>query len=347
MRAWLYALALASIVTLVGCRPSGQPAATRTLTPPTSAPPPGQTATPNAYSLTIHVQDANGAAIPNASVVIPEAGSTAAKKTDASGTLSWMNLPDPEVNLKVSAPGYYGASQPVTMNPGKTELVITLLADPFALLPADACAPNEKLLYSEDFEDGQAPGWPNITAAVDSHADNGWSVRAQSDGNQTASVTGIHESVDDLQGYTFKDVVWRLRVMEHGQDGFSVLDFRHAQAAGIDTRYAIEWGAAPYMSLVHMQTPDTGSNAGKVSTLRMQPDRWYYLEISAYQAVIQVWVNGRQLLEYDDPQPLPAGTIGLEAHIFKDPQTAYFFDDLSVCELNAPFATSLYKPPAP
>ena len=34
-------------------------------------------------------------------------------------------------------------------------------------------------------------------------------------------------------------------------------------------------------------------------------------------------------------KPLPAGTIGLEAHIWKDANTIYYFDDLSVCELSA------------
>lgn len=347
MRAWLSALALASLVTLSACSLAAEPAATPTAASPTSVPPPGPTATPNSYSLTLHVQDANGAPIPNADVVISESGSGVARQTDASGTLIWRNLPASELTLKVSGAGYYSASQPVEMNPGQTELVITLLNDPFALLPSDACAPTEKLLYSEDFEDGQAQGWPNITAAVDSHAQNGWGIRAQSNGNQTASVTGVNDSLDALQGRTFGNIVWRLKVMQHGQDGSSVLDFKQAQAGGVETRYAVEWGAAPFMSLVHMQTPETTINAGKVSTLRMQPDHWYYVEVSAYQGLIQLWVNGKQLLEYDDPRPLPSGTIGLEGHIFNDPETAYFFDDLSVCELSASFSTTLYKPPAP
>ena len=61
--------------------------------------------------------------------------------------------------------------------------------------------------------------------------------------------------------------------------------------------------------------------------------------------MVQVWIDGKKLIEYQDPQPLPAGMISLEAHAPQDPNTMYYFDDLSVCELSAPFTTSLYKPP--
>ncbi len=347
MRVLISVSALLGIVVLASCTTSPEQAATMTVAAWTATPPPTPTAPPAPYDLIVHVRDASGPPIPGASIVIPESGSEQPRQTDASGTLAWNNLPQAEVNLRVSAPAYYSAVQPVSLERGQTELVISLLNDPFALLPAAACASNEKLLYSEDFEDGQAQGWPNITAAVDSHAQNGWGIRAQPDGNQTAAVTGLHESTDFLQDHTFDDVVWRLKVMTEGQDGYSVLDFKLSESAGTESLYTIQWGAAPFMNLVHTQVPDTGSNAGKVSTLRTQPGRWYYLEISAYEGSIQLWVNGKQLLAYSDPQPLPAGTVGLEGHIFNDPNTAYFFDDLSVCQLEAPFSASLYKPATP
>lgn len=346
MKVLISVFTLVLLVLLGACAPSPEQAETMTAAARTPTPAPTPTATPIPYDLIIHVHDASGQPIPGASVVIPESGSEQAKQADASGTLVWKALPGPEANLNVSSPGYYSALQPVSLNPGQTELVVILLANSFALMPANACAGNERLLYSEDFEDRQAQGWPQITAAVDDHAQNGWSIRAEADGNQAASVTGIHESLDALRGYTFDNVVWRLKVMILEHDGYSILDFRQAQAAGTETRYTVKWGGAPFMDLVHVQTPDTGSNAGKVSTLRMQSSRWYYLEISAYQGVIQVWVDGKKLISFTDPNPLPPGTIGLEAHVLKDAKTAYYFDDLSVCGLSAPFSASLYKPPA-
>jgi hypothetical protein len=73
------------------------------------------------------------------------------------------------------------------------------------------------------------------------------------------------------------------------------------------------------------------------SNLNMLQNRWYYLEISTYEGLTQLWVNGRKLIGYQDPQPLPGGTIGLEVHMFKDGKATYYFDDLAVCKLSAPF----------
>ncbi len=347
MRPFSWIAGLALMAALGACvRPPPQ-AATLVARTLTSVPQPILTSTPSQYDLILQVQDASGAPIPGADVVIPESGSSDAKQTDASGIVTWNGLGGPEATLIVSAPGYYRARQPTPLELGENQRVVVLLNNPHALLPAEACAPNEKMLYREDFEDGQAQGWPEITAAVNGQAENGWGIRAQADGNQTASVTGIHESTDALQGFLFDNVVWRLKVLALGYDGYFVLDLKDAQASGTHTSYAVKWGAGPFLSLVHMQAPQTGESAGKESTLRMVPGRWYYFEVSAFGSTVQVWVDGKSAVEYADPRPLPAGSIGLEAHIFKDPNTAYFFDDLSVCELSAPFSTTLYKPPTP
>lgn len=340
-------IALLLLIALSACAPSPEQAATMTAAAWTPTPPPTPTPTPIPYNLTVHVRDAAGTAIPGASIVIPESGSDKPQQTDASGTAFWKLLPGPEANLNVSAPGYFSATQPVTMNPGDTEMVVILQNDPFGLLAPNACASDEKLLYSEDFQDGKAQGFSNITGAVDLNAENGWAIVPEADGNQVARFSGIHENMDDLQGYTFDNVVWRLKVMTEGQDGFSFLDFRAAQAPGVDTRYPIQWGASALMALTRLEMPGAGHIAVKTSGLHVKQDQWYYVEISYYQGAVQVWVDGKMLMSYTDPKPLPPGTIGLEAHITKDANTAYYFDDLSVCGLSAPFSTTLYKPPTP
>ncbi len=339
--------ALILLFLLGACAPSPEMAATMTAQAWSPTPPPTPTATPIPYDLTIHVRDAGGAPVPNASVIIPESGSKNPRLTDDSGTLVWKNLPSAEANLSISAPNYYTANQPVSMDRGQTELVVILLTDPYALPAANACANGENLLYSEDFEDGKAQGWPNITAAVDSKTQNGWSIVPQPDGNQVARFTGIFENADMLQGYSFDNAVWRLKVETEGQDGFSVLDFRHATNAGVDTRYPIRWGAGGLLALTRLEMPGTGQAAVATTGLQMKQDRWYYLEISYFSGNLQLWVDGKRLANYTDPTPLPAGTIGLEGHILKDANTVYYFDDLSVCGLSAPFSTTLYKPPTP
>jgi hypothetical protein len=98
--------------------------------------------------------------------------------------------------------------------------------------------------------------------------------------------------------------------------------------------------------LTRLDSPDVGHLAVAQSSLRVKQDRWYYLEISYYQGNIQVWADGKKIIDYTDPQPLPPGMISLEAHVPNDRNTVYYFDDLSVCDLGAPFAASIYKPPA-
>ncbi len=347
MRVLIFVTTLLMLVGLGACAPSPEQAATMTAAAWTPTPIPTPTATPVPYDLTVHVRDQSGAAVPGASIVIPESGSDQSRQADASGVLVWKGLAGPEATLKVSAPGHYAALQPVTLEPGETELVVILQVDPFALLPEAACAANEKLLYSEDFQNGTAKGWPNITAAVTLKAENGWSIVQQEDGNEVARFSGVFENEDDLQGYTFDNVVWRLKVEAHGQDGFSFLDFRHAPSAGVDTRYPVQWGASASTALTRMEMPGPGQVAVKTSGLRVKQDTWYYVEISDYQGQIQVWIDGKKLIDYTDPQPLPPGTIGLEVHILKDASTAYYFDDLSVCGLSGPFTTSLYNPTSP
>jgi hypothetical protein len=330
---------------LSGCGPSAEEAAVMTASAWTPTPPPTPTATPVPYDLIVHVADEGGAPLAGANIVVVESGSDKPVQTDVSGQYQWKSLPGPAATLKVSAPGYFHIVQNVTMERGSTELAVSLRRDPFGLLPVDACAPNEKLRYIEDFQDGKAQGWQKITAATDFAAQNGWGVGPLEEGNQVAYFTGIFHTLDDLQNFTFDNMVWRLKVRTKGRDGFSFLNVKHAPAPnGGETRYTVQWGANVLLDLGRLQLPDVGHFSVGLTHFQFRENQWYYLEISAYQGLIEVWQNGKPLVQYQDPKPLPPGTISLEANIQKDTKTAYYFDNLSVCELTAPFATSLYKP---
>jgi hypothetical protein len=78
----------------------------------------------------------------------------------------------------------------------------------------------------------------------------------------------------------------------------------------------------------------------------MAQDRWYFFELSTYQGVTELWVDGGRLTSYTDPQPLPGGTIGLETHMFENAETVFYFDDIVVCELSAPFESSYTSEPS-
>jgi len=334
------------ILFLAGCGPSAEQIATMTAAAWTPTPVPTPTATPIPYDLTVHIADESGAPIAGASLELGEPGSSEPVLTDQAGQHTWMGLGGPAVSLNASAPGYHPAVQVLSLERGPSEIVLILQRDPLGLLTADACAPDEQVLYMEDYQDGKGEGWQQMTAALDFNAQNGWSVSTGEDGDQFATFSGGFEGGDDLQNKVFDNLVWRLNIRTHGTDGFSFLNLRHAPKQGGETRYTIQWGANALLALARLDFPDVGHFDVGRSQFRAKQDQWYYVEASYFQGLVQIWVDGKKQIEWQDPQPLPPGTIGLEAHAPNDPNTMYFFDDLSVCELSAPFSTSMYKTPA-
>jgi hypothetical protein len=346
MRLRLLAATSAFLILLSGCGPSPEESAIMTQESWTPTPQPTPTATPIPYDLIVHIFDENGGPIPEAAITVADTPDAQPFAADATGVVTINNLPSPSVSLRVSAPGYIPALQTVMMQRGPNEMALNLRPDPFGLVAANACAPSEQLLYMEDFQDNKAQGWREITAATEFGAENGWSIAPVEEGNFAATFTGPHEDLDDLEGQTFDNVVWRLKVRTHGTDGFSFLNLRRATKADGETRYPLQWGASVLTDLTRLDTPDVGHLDVSRSSMRLKQDRWYYFEISYFQGNIQVWVDGKKIIDYTDPQPLPPGMISMEAHVPNDPNTTYAFDDLSVCGLSGPFSTSLYKPPA-
>jgi hypothetical protein len=286
----------------------------------------------------VHVADQAGAPVA-ASIVMKESGSEQPVQADATGTYTWVSVNGPGVNLQVSAPGYFAAAQPATLQRGPNEMAVILQADPMALAAADACAPNEKLLYLEDFQSGKVADWRLTSGAAD-----GWGVTRMEDGNQVLSISGMGITQVQDSALVMDNAVVRLRILTTGKDGDSFINFKHFLAGG-DTRYIFQWCANRSLFLTRFDGANGKELKMSGSQFRARPGEWQYLEISNYQGSIQAWTNGQRTIEAQDPTPLPAGGLSLEAHINADPKQAYLFDNISVCELSAPFSTSLYKPP--
>ncbi len=335
----------ALLVLVSACGPSAEQSATMTAAAWTPTPLPSPTPTPIPYGLTVHVTDEGGAGI-GAKIVLLESGSEEPVETDASGTFTWPSVNGASGNLQVTAPGYHPASQPVSLERGPNELAVILQRDPLGLAAAEACAPDEKLLYIEDFQDGKAQGWQNITAAAEFGAQNGWALGPIEEGNNAAYFTGTFHDLDMLQDMTFDNVVWRLKVMTKGHDGWSFLNLKFSDPNPEGgTRYVAQWGANPQLDLTRMQFPSPGGFSVARNAFKAAQGQWYNVEFSDYQGQVQVWIDGKQKIDYQDPKPIGPGVISLEVNVPTDPNTAYFFDNLSVCELSGPFTTSMYKPP--
>ena len=84
------------------------------------------------------------------------------------------------------------------------------------------------------------------------------------------------------------------------------------------------------------QEPISGFNLINVSrTLRN--DVWHTFEISTYEDMMEIWIDGSRFMTYRDPNPLPGNALGLFVNETTDPESVAYFDDISICELSEPF----------
>ncbi|MDP2777864.1 MAG: carboxypeptidase-like regulatory domain-containing protein [Anaerolineales bacterium] len=297
------------------------------------------TPTPVPYDLTVTVTDETGAPIADANIVFPESGDDAAVQANEQGQYNWSNLPGEAATLNVTAQGYFPNAVNQTIVRGANEVSVTMQRDPFGLLPSQACAAGEKLLYAEDFQDGSANDWPQIEFLVDD-----WSVGEYPDelGNYAALNTSPNPTGATLEGeYLFKNAAWRLRYAIVGNRwlGLNWLQSGDFQVEGqqVDN------------SLYQVVIRTDGSEIHRLAlpVLNLVVDRgaavkapgWHFVEISTYQGQTQLWVDGVLSMDYTDPQPIPPGVISIDLFEPLIPDTASYFDNISVCELSAPFTS--------
>jgi hypothetical protein len=67
-------------------------------------------------------------------------------------------------------------------------------------------------------------------------------------------------------------------------------------------------------------------------------NEWHFIEIGYFSGTFTIWLDGKEIITYQDPQPWEGGTINLEPYPKTDADAVYF-DNLAVCELSAPFAS--------
>ena len=337
---------LVVVFVLAACGPSPEEATTMTASawtptpvPPTFTPTP----TPIPYDLTVLITDADGVAVSGATVTIN--GSDPPVFADEDGKAEWTNLPEPDGSMTITSHGYFASEQTFSLSRGPNDLTFTLERDPNGLLPAQACAAGESLLYIEDFQDNKADGWPEI----DLHA-NGWTISeyATEPGNMVASNNSAEHPFSVMDAKTFSDAVWRVRFFVEGRRAISFnwqhnfnfdLDGEHID----DGRYQIvvDTGRIEIRRLT-LPVLNIGAAGGKGAPA----GAWHNIEMSTYQGDTQVWLDGKRIAGYTDPKPLPGGGIGLELLSLDSskPDTIIYFDNMSVCGLNAPFI-SLYTVP--
>ena len=351
MRTKYFMLFLLIMAFLAGCGPAPEEIATMTAaawtsTPkPTSTPLPTPTSTPIPYDLTMMITDIEGVPISGASVTLAELDEDdgmATQSSDEKGLVSWTNLPGETVSLAVESQGYFPGELSETIERGSNEKTISLERDPFGLLPSEACALGETPLLIEDFQDGKAQNWANITAALEFNAQNGWTIVEDEPGNFVLVASNSGGFATDSYFYEdlepFGNAVWRINTKIVGKDNDAFLNWRHAWNETGDWRYIIQYGGPALLDLSRLHY-EAGHFGVSGSSFGFREEQWYFFEIGTFNDTTEVWVDGDKKNSYTDPQPMEPGTIGLEVHTFEGSNSMYSFDNIVVCGIDAPFET--------
>lgn len=210
-----------------------------------------------------------------------------------------------------------------------------ILADPDHL-----CLEGEKLLYREDFQDNQAQGWPEIMFRAQD-----WDIvpDPESPENLVIQNPGVYEVGTYLDGYTFEDAVFRSNFYLTGRPEYIFIWHHYPEEyeSKFGTIHSSDYSIAfldggTYFHRFAEPLPNVNLLAIQLApALRT----WHMVEISTFDDILEVWLDGKQLLFYQDPEPLPPGQLGLAVWTSKTADSMVYFDNLTVCELSGPFVS--------
>ena len=287
-------------------------------------------------NLIVFVVGEDGYPLSGAKVILSETEEELEASED--GAISLMNLTGDTASFSVYAQGYLPKEESAALKQGLNGILVSMERDPFGLLPSEACMKGEALLYIEDFQDSMAQGYPEIEASQ-----GGWAVEAdpETKGNFLISATGpegVLTRLTDKDGsfYIFDNAVLRVSVKYtgNGQPGFWWMQDPEV----FDNSYIyILDGSGSNLQRHTLEGPENVAGG----ELPLPPDKWYNLEISTFEGLTEIWIDGRKIHSYNDPNPFPGGTLGLKSYFGEAGGTAYY-DNISVCELSAPF-TSIFS----
>ncbi len=355
-------LLLLTAILLAACGPSAEQIATMTASawtptpiPPTITPSP----TPLPYNLTVKVTDADGNPIAGALMFFPMSGSEEPVAVDDSGQAMWTNLDGPAGTVTVIAQGYFKGEQSFNLQRGPNEIVLKLERDPFGILPADACGAGESLLYVEDYQDGEAQDWskdqsnPDTTyvgPAADNAANSVWTIDATKITNYDNVWLGANYANGNRgeDPGLFGDAVWRMKLMVNRPTEPRLNWHELAMPGGSSYNFILSGGqgqAHLMRYLMDMSGEPSSGQRVKSGGFKQLAMTWHYIELSIFQGNAQLWIDGKPVIDFTDPEPLPAGGIGIWIGPFTDKSlTVMYFDDIRVCGLSAPFASTYIAP---
>ncbi len=322
------------VLVLAACGPSAQQDITTSAPTETLAP---VDPTPIPYDLTVKVTDQTGNPITWATGIVLVSGTNVSKEANDAGQLVWNNLSNPGESLSVSAQGYKPVQQTLSMEQGPNELSIVLETDPYQLNPGKACQPGQKILYVEDFEDGQAQDLDNIEAPKWNFVQvegRGTVLRVNAPGGN-ASTTNWKE---------FGNAVWMFDLSTNGMIDIDINWHIFETPEGANNglaRYYVVYKPGERFELDYLRPGDNGKLAEAESPV-FQEDTWHTFAIAYFDGTITVWVDGQQAMNAVHDLPIQKGKSGFQ--INQATQAEILLDNFIVCELNGPYAPPAVTP---
>jgi DNA-binding SARP family transcriptional activator len=210
--------------------------------------------------------------------------------------------------------------------------------------PNQICLEGERLLYIEDFQDGQAQGWPEI----EFRAQN-WDITPDPvvPGNLVTQNPGLGSTILTYQEDTFQNAVFRCNFLLIGKIQpifiWQSNNEAYQEERGLVTSSDYSIGFMDYGTHFERFTHPNPAVILHSEDFQITNDIWHQIEISTYQGMLRIWLDGEELLAYQDPNPLPAGTIGIGLGEPLAEGSMVYFDNLSVCELGGPFKSIITK----
>jgi len=345
-------LILTILLTLLfsSCGPSAEEitamtaaAASPTPAPPTATPVPTATFTPTPlpFDLTLNIVDQDGEAIPGAVGLLSSLDYADSERvSDDNGMLTWANLPEDKAFFSINASGYFPLESSAEVLPGPNEVTITLERDPFGLLPSDACVQGEIPISIEDMQDNTLQDWSNITNKLASGAPG---LELIEDPDQPGNI--LLRASNTVEGHVqlgaFDDsvgnAVLRFKTRNNSSQHLHVGWHSTEQSRYIAFIYADQVGGR-----IDKFMGNTDNNGFTVMNIGgyIGDGNWHTIEISSFEDVLELWIDGVQRASWQDKQPLLDGNTFIDIDFWK-PDLYAEFDDFTFCELNAPF-TSLY-----
>jgi hypothetical protein len=170
------------------------------------------------------------------------------------------------------------------------------------------CLQSETELFASDFERG--------TEHWSFSNEKAWSV-VQVDGSKALRGVG---HVHAYAGESWDEVAWRMRVKL--LTGSIHLNFHDKDPL----RYLIRFGQD---GTVFTRSTDSPSDVTIGTNVLHSLNKWHVVEISLFEKVLRIGIDGVLEIEQPDTNPLPPGGIWLEVL----PDSEVLFDDIRICEV--------------